>query len=776
MKKHIVWCLSFMVTLMLACSALSVTVPPQTAGEVATPAHTVPEITNIQISGDTVTVDTSESCDWGYITLNVESSSGTYSLYVPATYSDGSLAGSIGSSFSDDATYTLIAVEMHKYSPSSNINLYYSYDGDGALVYYLLFDYTTDTDYSFDSQKRVTSFYTGDMSASYNGDGNLQMYSFFSPGNEQRFNGLHELTYEKSTDSGTGSVTEKYYDGSTVTKRRVTNTDNSWYEYDAQGILRQSSIPGTDGSVTRFDYDESGNLLYRTVTNADNSKYVYDGQGLLRESSIPGADGSVTACFYDESGALTHRIVTYADNSRYSYDGDGNLLQSLVVDGDGTRIISYYDESGALYRKIVRYMDNNEYEYDGQGTLRNSTIFGSDGSVTYSSFDESGVLAYRTVYKADHSRYEYDGQGTLRESYVEDNDSAITNRYDVNGNLYSYILYTDATAEVYLAGGTLFSRRTYDGLTVTYEEFKKGKPVYKKVSGYLPDNSYYYDEFKKGVFTKRTIWDGYNEYHYDADGNYIGKTINGANGEETYNAKDELTGYTVFSPQQGGVYLTYNHRRALQALEYYDPYSYDQYRYDAKAKIWYLNGVPYSGPVPVVLKTLQLEMEIVWYPNNTVCSFGPQFREVDPGLTDLWYMFTPVDLSRDGTQTFELVGGSVYVLGTVSVTVSGDSVTVTYSTVKGENGHIYTKSEYLNIFKDFKSVTTVVPEELGEGFRFGQEISIQKDLGGDTNVLMFVRNVATFRNFVTEKILLRRYYNNYPGRVKLRDAMLKMMD
>jgi hypothetical protein len=105
-------------------------------------------------------------------------------------------------------------------------------------------------------------------------------------------------------------------------------------------------------------------------------------------------------------------------------------------------------------------------------------------------------------------------------------------------------------------------------------------------------------------------------------------------------------------------------------------------------------------------------------------------------------MFTPVDLSHDGTQTFELIGGNMYVLGQAAITVSGDSVTVNYSTVKGKYGHIYVKSEYLNFFPDLDSVKTVVPEENGEGFRFGQTISIQKDLGGDTNVLMFIRNVA----------------------------------
>jgi hypothetical protein len=50
----------------------------------------------------------------------------------------------------------------------------------------------------------------------------------------------------------------------------------------------------------------------------------------------------------------------------------------------------------------------------------------------------------------------------------------------------------------------------------------------------------------------------------------------------------------------------------------------------------------------------------------------------------------------------------------VFVTVAGDDVTVTYKTVYGKYGHIYMKSEYLNFFTDLASVSTVVPEEIGE--------------------------------------------------------------
>lgn len=167
-----------------------------------------------------------------------------------------------------------------------------------------------------------------------------------------------------------------------------------------------------------------------------------------------------------------------------------------------------------------------------------------------------------------------------------------------------------------------------------------------------------------------------------------------------------------------------------------------------------------------------------WYPNNTACSFGPQFREVRPSLTDKWYMFTPVDLTRQGRQEFDYVASNLYVIGKVYVDVSGDSVVVSYENYYAEKGgNTETLSEYFTIFPDLQSVTNVEPETMEDlGFRFGQPISIQNDLDGDTNVLLFVRNRVTYSDYVTTGHKLTRFWINHPDRVAARNAMLAMMD
>jgi len=157
------------------------------------------------------------------------------------------------------------------------------------------------------------------------------------------------------------------------------------------------------------------------------------------------------------------------------------------------------------------------------------------------------------------------------------------------------------------------------------------------------------------------------------------------------------------------------------------------------------------------------------YFNNTVCSFGPQFREISSNLTRDWYMFTPVDLSEDGTQTYELIGGGMYVIGTVEVTVKNGTVTVDYEYFdKGiEEGR-----EYFTFFADYESIKRQDLDNFQKRYSYGKTYSIEEKLGGDTDVILFVCNTATFEKTSGG---VYRYYETNEDRVLLRDQMLEMI-
>ena len=76
-----------------------------------------------------------------------------------------------------------------------------------------------------------------------------------------------------------------------------------------------------------------------------------------------------------------------------------------------------------------------------------------------------------------------------------------------------------------------------------------------------------------------------------------------------------------------------------------------------------------GNPIPVRRHKWQL---------NNIRSVGPRFRDITPELTDKWFRFTPVDLSQDGLQMFDMISGDHYLVGTVAVLVEGDKVKVSY--------------------------------------------------------------------------------------------------
>ena len=158
-----------------------------------------------------------------------------------------------------------------------------------------------------------------------------------------------------------------------------------------------------------------------------------------------------------------------------------------------------------------------------------------------------------------------------------------------------------------------------------------------------------------------------------------------------------------------------------------------------------------------------------YYDNNSVCAFGPQFRDVSGKLTKEWYMFTPVDLSRDGTQTFELIAANMHVVGSVRVTVENGRFTVDYTY---NSKAIKPGREYFTFFKDFESITRKDMDNFKKHYTYGKTYSIEEKLGGDTDVILFVCNTATYRATASGLV---RYYSSNPAREQLREAMLDMI-
>ena len=108
-----------------------------------------------------------------------------------------------------------------------------------------------------------------------------------------------------------------------------------------------------------------------------------------------------------------------------------------------------------------------------------------------------------------------------------------------------------------------------------------------------------------------------------------------------------------------------------------------------------------------------------------------------------------------------------YLVGTVDVLVKGDKVKVSY---KYSIPNVTEKDEYtyFTFFPDYDSVTTVEPEKIENRFEYDVEYSIANDLGGDTDVLLYMCNKAMHTDEYTHAFMAYR-----TEWIELIDSMLK---
>lgn len=167
------------------------------------------------------------------------------------------------------------------------------------------------------------------------------------------------------------------------------------------------------------------------------------------------------------------------------------------------------------------------------------------------------------------------------------------------------------------------------------------------------------------------------------------------------------------------------------------------------------------------------EPEIVRYPNNTICLAGLTLQEASPSLPDKWYNVIPVDLTRQGRQTYFLTITNVRYIGKCYVDVWGDEVTVSCSLI--ENSAIEPKSSYGRWFTSLSQITEDSIESSADGFTFGEPLSISRDLDGADVALLFIRSKASYYLPFRDGTELTRYWRNTPEWKEFRQDLQELM-
>ncbi|OMH38248.1 RHS repeat-associated core domain-containing protein [Motiliproteus sp. MSK22-1] len=249
-----------------------------------------------------------------------------------------------------------------------------------------------------------------------------------------------------------------YPDGSSVNTTYDVHFSLPLIKTDARGV------------VTEYQYDDSGNLLAlieaKGLPEQRTTRYEYDGYGQLikmitGESVAGGTELAVTRWKYDDRGNLTkltdplNQVISFAD-----HDGLGNSF--TIMDADNKQWNLNFDEAGNLLSFTNPANQGFQYEYDDAGFIVRQSETNSS-SLTFAN-NSAGFPLSITDVASNKTTLEYDKSNRLT-ALVDANGNALYSSYDNQGRLVSN---TDG-----LGNKTLFSYRKERLENIHYPTFEQ---------------------------------------------------------------------------------------------------------------------------------------------------------------------------------------------------------------------------------------------------------------------------------------------------------------
>ena len=144
-------------------------------------------------------------------------------------------------------------------------------------------------------------------------------------------------------------------------------------------------------------------------------------------------------------------------------------------------------------------------------------------------------------------------------------------------------------------------------------------------------------------------------------------------------------------------------------------------------------------PIPCITRST--------YNLNTACSEGFSFRELF--YVREWYMFTPLDVSRDGLQTVRLIASNMYQIGTVYVEVQAGQIRVTYDLVSPV---LKFTDEFVTFLPSLAAFRGADPA-LYRNYAFGIWYDLEEAGCGEGLALLFIRNRINYEKTTPGMVL-----------------------
>nr|VFJ44556.1 MAG: RHS repeat-associated core domain-containing protein [Candidatus Kentron sp. FW] len=390
----------------------------------------------------------------------------------------------------------------------------------------------------------------------------------------------------KTTDP-LGTITETVYDqnGKVREEKIHYKVSDDPVTYDTRVIAthtynaadRRTGTTDMDGNVTRFRYDEMGNLIQTTDANGHVTRYEFDAMGRRvatidanghrtdTEYDLAGnmvritdANDSATSFAYDALGRKTSTTTALGNQTLTGYDPNGNVTHitdanavagSQPKNNQGVSIFREYDEMNRLVREIDAQNGETRYQYDLVGNL--TAIVDAEGRTTSFVHDDLGRLVE-----------------TIDPLVETPNDRTVTLTHDEMGNV--------------------LTRTDREGQTIRYTYDLANRLV---LTEYLADGSQevrQYDSY--GNLVALTNGDVAYTYTYDNHGRLETKTdtrqVNGAPVSRTLQFDYDPVGNLIRKTDYQGdiTTLQYDSTNRLVALANRD-YLQVSYHYDGAGRL-----------------------------------------------------------------------------------------------------------------------------------------------------------------------------------------------
>jgi uncharacterized protein CbrC (UPF0167 family) len=362
--------------------------------------------------------------------------------------------------------------------------------------------------------------------------------------------------------------------------------------YDASGKMIRKTFHGANGAAVlskkdsyhgwEAEYDEKGNKTAETYLGLDEKPMRMDDGYATMKSAYDARGNVIRQRFYGIKGEpVRHKDGYYGREAQYDEKGNRIVVTYLDLNGKPMRIDdgyatlkSAYDARGNIIRQTFHGVKGEpagsekdgyhgwEGEYDEQGNQTIQTYIGLDEKPMriddgYASlrwaYDARGNMIRQTFHdvKGEPAGSEKDGYHGWEGEYDEQGNQTVQTYIGMDEKPMRIDDGYAIIKAAYDARGKLIRKAFHD---------VKGEPVVSKENGYHAWEAEY---DKKGSKTAETylgldkkptcIVDGYATVRmaYDACGNVIRQTFDGANGEAVLSKKNGYHGWEAEYDEHG---------------------------------------------------------------------------------------------------------------------------------------------------------------------------------------------------------------------------------